>query len=58
MTREELDAHMAKLRANPRFKIVEPTGEAFIISGQSPAHPKPAAKATEKADSGPDDPKG
>jgi hypothetical protein len=49
---------MAKLRANPRFKIVEPTGEAFVIGGQYPAHPKPADAATETGSGRPPRPPG
>jgi hypothetical protein len=31
----------ARLKADPRFRFVEGTGQAFIIGGQSPRHPKP-----------------
>jgi hypothetical protein len=49
LTRAE---HTAKLLANPRFVKVPPWGTGFIIGGQPPAHPKPAAKTTEMPDSG------
>jgi hypothetical protein len=35
------EEHMDKLHANPRFKVIEPTGQSFIIGGQSPKPPKP-----------------
>jgi hypothetical protein len=39
----KLQSLMAKLAANPRFKVQEGTDEALVLGGQSPAHPKPAA---------------
>ena len=30
------DEFMAKLAANPQFKIVKPSGQGFIIGGQKP----------------------
>jgi hypothetical protein len=38
LTHEEF---MERLRTDPRFIAHEPRGEAFIIGGQNPAHPKP-----------------
>jgi DNA invertase Pin-like site-specific DNA recombinase len=31
-----LDEYMAALRADPRFKVIEPSGKGFIIGGQRP----------------------
>jgi hypothetical protein len=39
--RPAFEAYIERLKADPRFKAVEPTGQAFVIGGQSPAHPKP-----------------
>jgi hypothetical protein len=32
---------MEELRSDSAFEVLAPSGEAFIIGGQSPAHPKP-----------------
>jgi hypothetical protein len=34
------DEFMAKLAANPRFRVIEPSGKGFIIGGQHPAQGK------------------
>jgi hypothetical protein len=52
-----LDKYMDKLRANPRFKVIEDADEGFIIGGQSPAHPKPS-QATETGAGRPPRPEG
>jgi hypothetical protein len=39
--RPAFEAYIERLKADPRFKAIEPTGQAFIIGGQNPAHPKP-----------------
>ena len=39
--RPAFEAYIERLKADPRFKAIEPTGQAFILGGQSPRHPKP-----------------
>jgi hypothetical protein len=39
--RPAFQAYIERLKADPRFKAIEPTGQAFVIGGQSPQHPKP-----------------
>jgi hypothetical protein len=34
------DEFMAKLAANPQFKLVRGSGQGFVIGGQSPAQGK------------------
>jgi hypothetical protein len=34
------DEFMQRIRANPQFRVIEPSGKGFIIGGQHPAQGK------------------
>jgi hypothetical protein len=47
-------AYTAKLLANPRFKLVRGSGQAFVIGGQSPAIPNPTPEPQKPGEDAPE----
>jgi hypothetical protein len=39
--RPAYEEDFSRLKANPQFHFVEPSGAGLILGGQSPKHPKP-----------------